>query len=270
MRSTSHLFFKLLFLYSLILNTMSRKIHTFLFNNLSLKNYLRILQGSYFTLYNTGVLRLSPNYDLHYYVKNLINKGDTVIDIGANLGYYSFLFAKWIGNSGHLYAVEPIQIYNEVYNLKAKKFNNITLLPYALGNKNKEIEMVLPTKEEYLRTGLPHVYEESRDGNLEDIKFRFKAKMRKPSELFRDIPKIDYIKCDVEGFEYNVLSEMKDVINKHKPKVQVEVWGNNKEQILQLFEDMNYKAYFLNTKKELELVANNNKTKGDFIFIHNS
>jgi len=217
---------------------------------------------------NTGILHFSHNYDLHYYVKNLINKGNTVIDIGANLGYYSFLFAKWVGTSGHVYAVEPIRIYNEVYNTKAKKFKNITLLPYALGSENKEIEMVSPTKEDYLRTGLPHVYEESRDGKLDDIKFRFKAEMKRPSELFSNIKKIDYIKCDVEGFEFNILSEMKDIINKHKPKVQVEVWGNNKQQILQLFEEMNYEAYFLNSKKELELVDNNQNAKGDYIFIH--
>ena len=249
---------------------MSRKIHTLLFKNLSLKSYLRFLQESYFTLYNTGILRFSNSYDLHYYVKKLINRGDTVIDIGANLGYYSFLFAKWVGKSGHVYAVEPIKVYNEVYNIKAKKFNNITLFPYALGSENKEIEMVSPTKEEYLRTGLPHVYDESRDGKLDDIKFRFKAEMKKPSELFSSIEKIDYIKCDVEGFEFNILSEMKDIINKHKPKVQVEVWGNNKEQILQLFIDMNYKAFFLNANKELELVDNSKKAKGDFIFIYNS
>lgn len=247
---------------------MSQKLYSLLFKNLSLKNYLRFLQESYFILYNINILRLSHNYDLHYYVKNLINRGDTVIDIGANLGYYSFLFAKWVGKSGHVYAVEPIQIYNEIYNIKAKKFNNITLLPYALGNENKEIEMVLPTKDDYLRTGLPHVYDESRDGNLHDIKFRFKANMKRPTELFSNIKKIDYIKCDVEGFEFNVLSEMKDIINKHKPKVQVEVWGNNKETITKLFSDMNYKAYFLNKRKELELVDNNKNATGDYIFIH--
>jgi FkbM family methyltransferase len=33
--------------------------------------------------------------------------GDVVVDVGANLGAYSLLFAQWVGPSGHVYAFEP-------------------------------------------------------------------------------------------------------------------------------------------------------------------
>lgn len=239
-----------------------------IFKVLSLENYLRVLQRSYLVLYRTGVLRLSKNYSLHYFVKKLIKKDDVIIDIGANLGYYSVLFAKWVKDGGHVYAVEPIKIYNKVYREITKDYDNITLYPYALGTEEKEIEMVSPSKEGFLRTGLPHVYDEGRDGKIDDIEFRFKAEMKIPSRLFGDLDRINYIKCDVEGFEYIILSDMKEIIAKHRPRVQVEVWGDNKYAIMNLFESIGYIPYTLSDGELRPVSSDTESVSGDYIFIH--
>lgn len=247
---------------------MKKIIQRTIFNIFGIENYLRILQRSYFILYRTGILRFSKNYSLHYLVKKLIEKNDIVIDIGANLGYYSILFAKWVGKGGHIYAVEPIKIYNKIYKEVASKYDNITLYPYALGLEEKEIEMVSPSKDGYLNTGLPHVYDKERDGKIEDIRFRFKVKMQIPSKLFHNLNTINYIKCDVEGFEYIILSEMKDIISKCKPKIQVEVWNDNKENIKQLLYNLGYNLYHFH-QGELKLISTDTEDiQGDYIFIH--
>ncbi|MCL1973857.1 MAG: FkbM family methyltransferase [Bacteroidetes bacterium] len=214
-------------------------IKKFLYTHLSCDNYLRVLQRCYFLLYHLGLLRFNPEYTCHYYVKKLINKGDTVIDIGANLGYYSLLFAKWVGKGGKVYAVEPVSIYNKIFNEQAKKYPNIILLPYALGREEKAVELVSVISSGYLRTGLSHVYTPEKDDNQTNIGFKVQAQMKIASQLFKDMEKINYIKMDIEGGEYAVLLDMKDLIQYHKPIIQVEM---NDPAITDLLYRLGYRA----------------------------
>lgn len=249
---------------------MIKQIKRFIFKTLGLKNYLRVLQRTYFLLYRTGLLRYNSTYAYHYFVKHLINEGDVIIDIGANLGYYSFLFARWTGDSGKVLSVEPIVVYNEIFNEKAKKFKNITLYPYALGAEEKTVELVSSPQTGFLSTGLPHIYDPARDGKVENQEFKFEAQMKKPSVLFGNLERIDYIKCDIEGFEYIVLSDMKEIIRKYKPKVQVEVWPENEKKLLELFDGLGYTPYKLYKYQLAPQKETDHPLPGDYIFIQNS
>ncbi len=246
---------------------MIKAIKRLVFRSISLESYLRLMQRGYFFLYGTGLLRPFGSFALHYYVKKLIRKGDTVIDIGANLGYYSILFARWTGSEGRVLAVEPIRLYNKIFNEKARRHPNITLYPCALGEEEGNIWMVTTAGQGgYLRTGLPHVWDPDKDGPLEEIEFRFEAQMKRPSDLFGNLDRIDYIKCDIEGYEYHVLSRMSDIIAKHRPKIQVEVWGRNERNIDELLTGLGYRPFKLSGGR----LAPGNSAGGDYIFIHNS
>lgn len=243
------------------------QIKKFTFRYFKIENYLRILQWAYFVSYKTGLLRLNENYTYHYHVKKLIRKGDIIIDIGANLGYYSILFAKWTGATGKVFSVEPIAIYNKIFNEKAKKYNNIQLYPYALGAEEKKVELVSSSQAGFLNTGLPHIYNPQTDENIETQRFTFEAQMKIPSVLFENLDRIDYIKCDVEGFEYVILSDMKEIIRKCKPKVQVEVWGENEDNILRLFEELGYLPYKLSHNQLVIQEKGKSPVAGDYIFL---
>ena len=236
-----------------------------LYSNLSCDNYLRILQRSYFFLYRVGLLKFNPKFACHYYVKKLINKGDTVIDIGSNLGYYSILFAQWVGNEGKVYSVEPVSIYNKIFEERAKKYRNITLFPYALGNEEKTVELVSVVSSGYLRTGLSHVYHPEKDAD-KIHGFRLQAPMKIASRLFENIPRINYIKIDIEGDEWTVLSDMKDVIQKHKPILQVEM---NDHRITDLLQQLGYVAY-APAGKNLVKTEKGKTLEGDYLFFPES
>lgn len=246
-------------------NTEMAAVKKFLYKSLSMENYLRLLQRSYFFLYNCGVLRFSEKYACHYSIKKFIKPGDHILDIGANLGYYSILFAKWAGTAGRVHAIEPIPVYNKIFTEKSRKFNNITLYPYALGTENKQVEMVMPLTGGYLHTGLPHVSDpQCNSGEA----LRFEASMKNPNELFSDLARLDYVKCDVEGYEYEILKTMENIIAKFRPIVQVEIWGQNESKMLDLFSEMQYGAFRIRRNGTL-IPLEEAPEKGDVIFIPN-
>lgn len=91
--------------------------------------------------------------------------------------------------------------------------------------------------------------------------------MKNPAVLFENLDRIDYIKCDAEGFEYIILSSMKEIIRKCKPKVQVEVWGGNEENILRLFEELGYLPYKLSHNQLVIQEKGKSSIAGDYIFL---
>ena len=252
-----------------IKNSLRKIMYGLLYKQLSQENFLRLLQRGYFLAYRLRLLKFSSIYKYHYFSKKLINKGDTILDIGANLGYYSILFAKWTGKTGNVHAVEPVKVFNKIFMEKAKKYPTITLYSCALGSEEKTIELVLPATG-YLRTGLPHVYDSEKDGKIENQQFVFESDMKRPSTLFNNLEKIDYIKCDIEGFEHVVLADMQELIRKHKPKIQVEVWGDNEAKVLALFKELGYSPYKLHKSKLMLQNDVNIKETGDYIFLHDS
>ena len=245
---------------------MTKHIKRFIIKITGIKNYLRIVQRSYFFLYRTGLLKRNPVYDYHYFVKHLINKGDIIIDIGADLGYYSILFARWTGDSGKVFAVEPIIVYNEIFNEKAKKYKNITLYSYALGDEEKTVELVSSPQKGFLSTDSPHIYDPQQDRRVKKRNFKYKTQMKKPSVLFGHLDRIDYIKCYNEGFEYIVLSDMKEIIRKCKPIVQVKV-TDNENKLLDLFDELGYTPFKLYNYQLIPVPEIEYSLPGDYLFI---
>jgi len=77
---------------------------------------LRLLPGDHLTCRLPGgeILRVDPEYrhlawnaEEYHALKRHARRGATILDIGANVGSYTMLFAGWVGESGRVYAFEP-------------------------------------------------------------------------------------------------------------------------------------------------------------------
>ena len=243
-------------------------INKILYKSLSQRNYLKFLNTSFLSLYNMGLLKRNPKYQYHYFAKNLVNAGDTVIDLGANLGYYSNLFQEWVGAEGKLYAVEPVIPFNEILQWRLKDKKQVTIFPYALGTEEKDITLVIPKNLSYLSTGLPNVYDSDTHGNLDEYGFKFEAKMKKGSGLFKNLDRLDFVKCDIEGYEEYVLPELEEVLVKFKPIIQVETWGPHKKVVEGFLQGIGYSVFYLENGKLQSTAAGHPDTVVDFIFVH--
>lgn len=144
---------------------MKRKsvVKQFLFKHLKFETYLFILSKLYFISYRLGILKYSKAYTYHYALKQFIKSGDTVIDIGANLGYYSVLFSGWVKSKGKIFSVEPVMPVFNTLKKNTSGLGNITLLNFALGDENKSIRMANESKEKYgyITSGTHFVFTDS-------------------------------------------------------------------------------------------------------------
>jgi len=241
-------------------------VRTLLFRALSFENYLRVLSKAYFFAFNTGILKLSKSFEYPYFLKHLIKPGDVVLDIGANLGYLTVLFSKLVGENGQVHSVEPVSPVRNVLRQNTKRLKNIQIYPFALGNENKTIQLGNSTriKKGYIGSGSHFVVEnDAALGTETDIVSE--AEMRRGSELFRGLEKLNFIKCDIEGFETVVLPEMKSLINRFKPILLVETGGAKRKQMLDFFGRNGFEAFTLQDNK---LMRTNDKESRDILFIH--
>lgn len=145
-------------------------------------------------------------------VNNEVKKGDICLDAGANIGYYCLLEAKKPGTK--IYAFEPDKRNMDILkiNLKKNKLTNVETYELALSDKKETKEMFL-TKQSNLNT---FVNQENFDGKI----------MKIPTttiDEFSQNKKIDFIRMDIEGFEYEVFTGMKNIIKNKKPlKIMME------------------------------------------------
>ncbi len=227
---------------------MVNQIKSLLFKLLKLNGYLSFIQKTYLFAFRTGLLKSYPSYRWHYFVKSLLREGDHIIDIGANLGYFTLQFAEKVENEGHLYCVEPVQPFQRKLQTLIAGKPNITLLPFALGEENdKQVMLSIPAefkKLGYLRHGTTTLLHQSNDA-----KYSFAATMKKGSTLFAGLPKLDYIKCDIEGYETVVLPEMQDILKRYQPLVQLETWGEQLMVMYRFFSALGYRAFYLDTTR---------------------
>ena len=240
---------------------MGKLFHRLLYRLLPLGGYLRVVSRMFFIYRALGIGRHGRALEYNYHLPQLVGQGATAIDIGANLGYYTRPLSAIVGDAGHVYAVEPVPVIFEVLKRNVAGRENVTLLNYALGSEERTIEMANDSVAAagYFGTGRNFVS----DGELSGEAIKFSAEMRRGSELFANLERVDFIKCDIEGYERVVIPEMRAIIERHHPTVLIETDGATRHEIIEMFTQMGYRAYMLEGGKEVKLDAASDK---DIIF----
>lgn len=235
---------------------MKTLIHKILYRILPLDGYLRAVSGMFFLWQRLGIGRYAPATEYVYHLPQLVRADDTVLDIGANLGYYSRTLSRLVGPGGKVYAVEPVPPILSVLRHNLRRCPNVEILPYALGTEDKEIRMANDSAREagYFGTGQNFVNE---DGASADVEFT--ARMRRGSELFGSLARLDVIKCDIEGYEVVVMNELRPLLECFRPTVLIETGGDNRTRIVALFTELGYAGFTLDHGKEVPLTTESTK-----------
>jgi FkbM family methyltransferase len=151
------------------------------------------------------------------YILPLIKPGSTILDIGANFGFYSIIFAKRCKDA-KIHCFEPVSetfehLVNNIYHNSASKsivYNNC-----GVGERNGTMNITtdLYAGNYLVENGSNYINSEtvpivSIDSYIEE----------------KNIEKIDFIKCDIEGAELFMLKGSLSTINRDKPIIFIEIY----------------------------------------------
>ncbi len=195
---------------------------------------------------------------------SFINSGDTVLDIGANIGVMTWHMARKAA-PGKVFAIEPVSSNVQVIQRIVTKYQlaNVTILPYAVGEVHGESKMIVPHKGGVYYHGLAHI--KGRQQTIEGDEINVKVRR------LDDIPELKHrkivaIKLDVEESEYSVLKGAQNIITNYKPIVYCELWNTkNRFQTFDLMLSMGYRAWIYRQGKLVP--ADVVETKQNFFFL---
>jgi FkbM family methyltransferase len=238
------------------------RIKRLLYRLLPAHVYVALVQRGFFLLFDLGLLRSDARFKFHYAAKKLIRETDIVLDIGANLGYFSKLFAR-INSKGKLYSIEPIPLFFNRLHKIISKYPHVELVHAALGNQEGHLYMVMPEQGGIIRTGLPHVVSEE---EAKTHPKHLQVPVLDAKRFLAGFERLDFIKCDIEGYEWTVFSELGEHLQRLRPMVQVEIAERYNPEFIGFFKKLGYVQCGL-YKGVLILEDGKQQEASDFLFI---
>lgn len=156
----------------------------------------------------------------------LVNRGDICFDVGANIGVYSVKMAALTGSPENIHSFEPVEHIRNRFarNAKLNSFRKININDFALG-ANSRVENMYQVKKSHVRGGTSTFVENENIGSLGSESFDVREVAIQTMDSYveeRSLPGIDFIKIDVEGFEWEVLQGGVNVISRFKPIILME------------------------------------------------
>jgi FkbM family methyltransferase len=178
-------------------------------------------------------------------LERVISPGDTVVDVGANVGQYSVLFSRLVGPQGRVIAFEPVPRTHDVLRsvVAGPGLANVELVRAALADFDGQSDVVEVLDRDGLPDpGLAHLALQS-PGTVEVRVARLDA--------LRDELAIDscsFVKIDVEGAELLVLRGAREFLQAHRPVLMVELdrgmsarFKASPEEVLGFLQDLGYR-----------------------------
>lgn len=178
----------------------------------------------------------------------LFKEGDTVVDVGANIGTHTVPYAKHVGPNGLVLAFEPYVPSFVALAVNCRDLPQVRLHNCALGNCNRTVGLVLPSD---TNMGTVAV---NRDATGETL-------MRKLDDFA--LASCAFIKIDAEGYEPEVIAGAINTLARCKPTLFVELndgalarYGYRKDSVLQSLISIGYEMELADpryTLKETQL-----------------
>ena len=213
-------------------------------------NYANVWAGKMFLhpndAYRLSIYGIHGAHDLKIFKDN-VKDGDNVVDLGANIGYFTLILAKLVGPTGHVFAFEP-DPRNLVLlkkNVEYNNYKNITIIPKAVSNVNGKCALYVGQKS----FGQNTIYKPEKRKNQKFLVVD--SETIRLDDFFKMnnlLDKISFMKMDIEGAEFLALNGMKEILKLNKniklfTEIEIshlEDAGSNYTQFVDLLTENNF------------------------------
>ena len=143
-------------------------------------------------------------------LRKYLTPGGVFVDLGANEGYFTVLASRLVGPQGMVIAVEPQSRLQSVItaNLKANNCCNVRLVKAVVSSETHKVNLALTSainngsSSLFKHTKYPLPGEEVQSFTLGDL------------FALIEVKRCDLMKMDIEGAEYDALTEAQEVLNR--------------------------------------------------------
>lgn len=169
-----------------------------------------------------------------------VRPGDVCVDVGANIGYYTRLLSRLVGPTGRVVAYEPYPPAFDLLRRNSARLPNVRIVQAALSDAPGEADLFVARTEDMsslsASAGRSHV----------------RVRLETLDALHTEVPRVDFIKIDVEGFEYAVLGGGLELLRLYRPIVTFELtrryidrFGHDIEDFRALLQPLGYSIHWL-------------------------
>jgi FkbM family methyltransferase len=170
-----------------------------------------------------------------------VREGDSVLDLGANVGYYTLLLARQVGPTGKVYAFEPDpdNFALLVRNVERNGYRNVTMIQKAAAAFAGTTRLYLSGN----NSGDHRIHDSAPGRPFHEVET-----VRVDDILSDATPRLGLVKMDIQGAEGLALEGMKAVLARSKQvRIVCEFWpwglrraGSDPASVLRSLREMNF------------------------------
>ena len=179
-----------------------------------------------------------------------VKRGDTVIDCGANNGYYTNFFRALVGKKGFVHSFEPVpETFRELKNFTKKywNFNNYSTSMVGLYKECSNLIAYIPNSISG-HASLSNHKEVWKAGSTEEISIQLTT--LDSYVINNELGEINFIKIDIEGAELDALRGGEKTLLNQKPILHLEVnsqllknFNQNPQELIKFLKPLGYENF---------------------------
>jgi FkbM family methyltransferase len=203
------------------------------------------------------------------YLYRCAGKGSTIVDVGANIGFYTIESSLSVGPTGRVISIEaaPSHARSIRENVRLNDFENIKVIETAVGDTTGEAVLTLPSGDNLGAYTLGRVIGEQAHNVV----------VRRIDDILEEqgTACVDFIKMDIEGSELRALRGAENTLKSNRPTILLELnsaalqkCGSSVGEVKEFLERHGYRGWILTRTAARSIENSDDHSCDECLFIH--